>query len=555
MTTQPRAPDAAEAPIDGHQVAAAYRAGARWLARHAARIDALNVFPVPDGDTGTNMRLTLDAAVAAVIRQPNADAGAVAQTAAEAALLGARGNSGVILSQILAGAAIALRGQAVVRTATFTCVADEAARFAYRAVTEPVEGTILTAVKEVAGAVRGAVQRGAPPIETLEEAVRAAHAAVDRSPDLLPKLRQAGVVDAGAEGLAVILDGVLRAARGEPLEVDDVPELVRPTAAAMTEGAHALDESGFCTNFLIRGVTASLESVRPTIQALGTSVVVAGAGALLKVHLHTEHPGLALEAGGRLGEITAIEITNMRDQVAAIRAGEPTAGASQTPPTPQWSPDEAAVLAVTPSGDFAAIFGGLRAQSIPGGQSMNPSVGQLLAAIEGTGARHVFVLPNNANIVLSAQEAGRQSRRAVTVIPTVNLPQGVAAAVAFLADRPDADNARMMAEAIGTVAAIEVTTAARGTTLDGQPVAAGQAIAMIDDRLAAIGDTAEAAALAAVIKTWRPDHTLVTIYTGAAALPERIEWLQEQLAGRLPAAALEVVQGGQSHYPYILALE
>jgi uncharacterized protein len=555
MTAPTPASDPADGGFDGHQLAAAYQAGARWLARHAARVDALNVFPVPDGDTGTNMRLTLDAAVAAVARQPSADAGAVAQAAAEAALLGARGNSGVILSQILAGAATALRGQAAVSNAALACIAEEAVRFAYKAVTEPVEGTILTAVKEAAGAVRAAVQRGAPRLEALEDAARAAHAAVERSPDLLPRLRQAGVVDAGAEGLAVILDGILRAARGEPLEADGVPDLVRPTAVAISEGAHALDESGYCTNFLVRGVTADLETVRPAIQALGASVVVAGAGTLLKVHLHTEHPGLALEAGARFGELAAIEITNMRDQVAALRGADPATDAVTAPPPPQRSPDEAAVLAVAPSPAFAAIFRGFNVETVPGGQSMNPSVGQLVAAIEGTGARHVFVLPNNANVLLTAREAGRRSRRAVTVIPTTSLPQGVAAAVAFLADRTDADNASTMAEAIGTVTTIEVALAARDTTLDGQRVAAGAAIAVVDDRLVATGGDAAAAALAAAVKSWRPEHTLVTIYTGEASAPERTGWLQEQLAERLPAATLEVVSGGQPHYPYLLALE
>jgi uncharacterized protein len=336
------------------------------------------------------------------------------------------------------------------------------------------------------------------------------------------------------------------------LEADGVPEPARPTAVAIREGAHALDESGYCTNFLVRGVTADLESVRPTIQALGDSVVVAGAGTLLKVHLHTEHPGLALEAGARFGELAAIEITNMRDQVAAIRATDSATSAARTP---SRSPDEAAVLAVAPSSEFTAIFRGFKVDTIPGGQSMNPSVGQLVTAIEGAGARHVFVLPNNANILLTAQEASRRSACAVTVIPTTSLPQGVAAAVAFLADRTDADNARTMTEAIGTVTTIEVATAARDTTLDGQSIAAGEAIAVVDDRLVATASAAAAAALAAVVKTWRPDHTLVTIYTGAAATPKQTGWLQEQLAEHLPAATLEVVPGGQPHYPYLLALE
>lgn len=538
--------------FDGRQVAAAYQAGASQLTRHAARVDALNVFPVPDGDTGTNMRLTFAAAVTAIEQQPDADAGAVAQVAAEAALLGARGNSGVILSQILAGVAAALRGRATVGTVEIVCAGEEAARFAYRAVSEPVEGTMLTTIKAVAGAVRAAGERGEAPFALLEAATKAAHASVERSPSLLAKLREAGVVDAGAEGLAVILDGMYRAAGGTVMETTLEAEFVRPTAVAMAEGAHSLDESGYCTNFLVRGVTADIEVVRPTIQSLGTSVVVAGTGSLIKVHLHTEHPGLALEAGARLGELTAIEIMNMRDQVATLRAQSP---AQPGPPTDQPSPVEAAVIAVAPSSEIVAIFGGFSAAAILGGQSMNPSVSQLRTAIAAANADHVFVLPNNANIVLTAREAARLSLCEVTVIPTTTVPQGVAAAVAFLADRSVADNAQAMTAAAQTVTTVEVTIAARDTTVAGVTVAAGQAIAIVDGALTASGDDAEQAALHAVRSVFCADHTLITIYYGATVHPAQVALLEQSLAEQLPAAQLEVVAGGQPHYPYILALE
>ncbi|HEY8743092.1 MAG TPA: DAK2 domain-containing protein, partial [Chloroflexota bacterium] len=242
-------------PYDGRQMSAAYRAGATWLARHAARVDALNVFPVPDGDTGTNMRLTLDAAVAALQQQPNSNAGVVANSAAQAALLGARGNSGVILSQILAGVAAAWKDRATIDAAGVALAAHEAAAFAYKAVTAPVEGTMLTVASEVAAAIQDAVRREVTALQTLEAAVQTAHRVVAATPDLLPRLRQAGVVDAGSEGLAMILEGMLLAARGESLESADAPEIVRPNAAAVAEGAHTLDANGYCTNFLVRGVS------------------------------------------------------------------------------------------------------------------------------------------------------------------------------------------------------------------------------------------------------------------------------------------------------------
>jgi DAK2 domain fusion protein YloV len=535
---------------DGRQLAAAYRAGAHWLARHAARVDALNVFPVPDGDTGTNMRLTMDAAVMALERQPRSNAGEAAGIAAQAALLGARGNSGVILSQILAGVAAALHNRTTIDAAVVAVAAREAARFAYKAVTAPVEGTMLTVTKEVAAAIEEAVQRNAAAGATLEAAVQSAHRVVARTPDMLPRLRQAGVVDAGAEGLAVILDGVLRFVRGESLEVTVSPAIVRPNAAALTESAHTLDANGYCTNFLVRGVSGDTESARAAILALGSSVVVAVAGDLLKVHVHTEHPGLALEVGARLGELTAIEITNMRDQVAAVQA----LSATEVGERP-GAPDLAAVISVVATPELAAVFAGFGAGAVLGGQTMNPSVGELRAAIEATGARHVFVLPNNANILLTAQEAARLSERPVSVIPSTSVPQGVAAAIAFLTDRTDAENAQAMATAASTVTTVEVTLAARDTTAHGCAVTAGQPIAVVDDVITTTASTVEAAALAAAVLAFCPQHTLLTIYVGVGIAPQQVDWLEQQFRTQLPAVQLEVVTGRQPHYPFILALE
>lgn len=539
---------------DGLALADYYQAGARWLAQHAARLDALNVFPVPDGDTGTNMRLTLEAAVQAMARQPSADAGAAAALAAEAALFGARGNSGVILSQVLAGVAAALRGHVTVQPADAARALDEAVRFAYRAVANPVEGTLLTTLRDVAAAVQ-ATDRSHPSWSVvLDAARRAARESVAHSPDLLPKLREAGVVDAGAEGLAVILDGMGRQASGESLEETGELAMVYPNTVAIHASGHALDEHGYCTNFVVRSDGGELERLRADVQALGTSAVVAAAGRLIKVHIHTERPGLALEAGARYGELTAIEIANMRDQVAererpeARLLGTADIPATASVPTPS-------LVAVVPSPELARLFAALGARSVPGGQTMNPSVGDLLAAVTATNAEHVFILPNNRNVILAAQEAARRWNGRATVIPSTTIPQGVAAAVAYLADRDLDENCRAMTAALTTVTTIEVALASRASVMDGKAVCAGQAFAAVDGKLTAVADDAEAAALDAIAQVYRPEHTLLTVYTGQDTPTSKAEALTAAVQARMPDAQIEVVVGGQPHYPYILALE
>jgi hypothetical protein len=253
--------------------------------------------------------------------------------------------------------------------------------------------------------------------------------------------------------------------------------------------------------------------------------------------------------------LTAIEITNMRDQVAAIQRPPTEERASSQPPLPV--PDGAAtgLVAVAPSAELAAVFGGFGVRAIIGGQTMNPSEAELLSAIEATSAGQVFVLPNNANILLTAREAVRLSDREVTIIPTVSVPQGVAAAIAFLAERTTAENVEAMTTAQETVTTIEVTTAARETVVEGHPVAVGAPLALVDGAIAATGDTPQAAAFTATLRAFGADHTLITLYTGAGVAPAQVAWLQEQLAQHLPSAQLELVRGGQPHYPFILALE
>jgi len=515
-------------------------------------VDALNVFPVPDGDTGTNMRLTIDAALRALDEHPSSHAGVAANRAAEAALLGARGNSGVILSQLLGGVASALKDAERLDAAGFAAACEEAVRRAYRAVAQPVEGTMLTTSKDVAIAVRAAAARGADLRAALSAAVEAADRSVRRTPELLPTLRDAGVVDAGAEGLAVILRGMLRYVHGDSVDEDEFAATVHPDAAVVAQRAHVLDDHGYCTNFVVRGADLDLDQLRAAILALGNSAVVAGGETLIKVHVHTDHPGQALEAGAQLGELTAIEIANMRDQVSALHgdAGQRNQRIQSTAQT-----SELGLVAVAPSDELAAIFKGFGAVTVRGGQTMNPSVAEIRDAIVSTHAAKVLVLPNNGNVILTATEAGQLAGRPVTILPTSSIPQGVAAAVAYLPERTIEDNAESMQAAARAVTTIEVTTAPRGCTLDGKEIGVGTTIALVDGTLAKVGSGVEEVALAAIDGALQSAHSLITLYAGEDLAPQRAEAIAERLRERFPKVEVEVVIGGQPHYPIVAALE
>lgn len=553
MTTQlpslePPSPPAADS-LSGQQLLAALQGGVAWLKQHVGLLNSLNVFPVPDGDTGTNMHLTAAAAVQGA--EPDSSADTVARQVYRGALMGARGNSGVILSQVLRGLAQGLEGQERLGPRELVAALDAARDSAYRAVVKPVEGTMLTVLRDISAAATDELTRRPTLAALLERVVAVADETVRRTPTYLKTLRDAGVVDAGARGLHILLEGMLRQTRGETLTLADTP------ADAPTMAFHDVydaDDFGYCTTFVLLGNGLPYEEIREHMAGAGRSVAVIGDESLIKVHIHTERPGDILNYAGTRGTLTNIEISNMDLQRAALH------NARSDVPAPLLL-HEAAVLpigvvAVAPGMGWAELFGSLNAGAvIGGGQAMNPSTQDLLTAIESLPQEQVVVLPNNANILLAARQAATLSRRQVAVVPARTLPQGVAALLALGYNAPFEESLAAMEAAIGRVRTIESTTAARATVLDGQQVAVGQAIALLDDVLVAAADDQATAILAALGHIDLGGYELLTVYRGADAAPPQAEALIAAVAAAFPELAIESREGGQPFYHYILSVE
>ena len=517
------------------------------LQRHVPVLNAINVFPVPDGDTGTNLHLTLRKGIEALEQTSSDDLAALAESLAHGALMGARGNSGVIFSQILRGFATALEGR---RQADGPALAEAlrvAADSAYSALSEPVEGTILTVARAAAEAVTPD-----PPAsveETLQRASAAAMEAVDRTPELLPVLKEAGVVDAGALGLAVVLEGLLRSVRGDSLEVDLAPDVAveagwRSEAASLHRTDHG--ESGYCTEFIVTGEGIESVAVRERLSSLGTSLLVVGGGDLLRVHLHTAQPDDAITYGRTLGELSQVKVDNLEAQIQRFVSDE----------SPPAMTADIGIVAVAAGEGIEAAFRGVGVTHlVRGGQTLNPSAGEILEAIDACPTEQVIVLPNNKNIIAAAQQAAGHSSKQVMVVPSRSIPQGIAAALALNPDLPFESNAEAMELALASVRSAEVTRAVRATTLEGQRIELGQAIGVVDGALKVVADDMQAAVHACVEQMRSPEASLLTLYAGLDVREEDARALVDALRDGYPNLEIELVRGGQPNYPYLLSLE
>ena len=385
----------------GQDLKKAILAGAAWLEEHREAINALNVFPVPDGDTGSNMSATMQAAIRDIVNSTETSAGVIAAKLAHGALLGARGNSGVILSQTLRGLAQGLDKKQTFTATDLANALQEASRLAYRAVLKPVEGTILTVVRETAEAAKKSAEQDDDLVGLMQEAVIAARQAVVRTPDLLPILKQAGVVDSGGQGFCTILEGIWRYIRGEAGTVTLPVPTARSAEAPVKKGRVTIEEEfGYEVVFLLRGNNLDVDAIRQTIIDMGgVSTVVAGDDKMLKVHTHTEAPGKILDYGVSLGSLLDINIENLQEQSLTYAAESEAEHAAETPePT-----GDVATVAVVSGAGFEQVFQSLGVSTIvPGGQTINPSIEELLAAVNATPASKVIILPNNGNVILSA---------------------------------------------------------------------------------------------------------------------------------------------------------
>lgn len=524
-------------------------AGAACLEANADAINALNVFPVPDGDTGVNMTLTLRAASEAM--PPNAaSVGEASAALARGALLGARGNSGVIFSQFLKGFAAALAGERAAGGPGLAAALRSAAEAGYQAVGEPVEGTMLTVMREGADGASGETAA-----ETLRSACAAAEAALERTPEQLPVLKEAGVVDAGGQGVVAFLAGMAaRAAGEEPSLRVAAPQGAAAPAVSREFLKHTEEEMyGYCTQFVVLGEGLDLDALRERAMAVASSTVVIGDDRAVRVHAHAEDPGPLISIGAAAGALTRIDVVNMDAQHQEFMSRHGYEAHAHPQPRERSA---FAVVPVAPSEGVARIFRSLGAAAvISGGQTMNPNAAEIIAAVEQANADFAVVLPNNKNIVLAAEQAAALSGAPIAVVPSVSVPQGVAAMLAVSPDLAPQANADAMSAALGSVRSGEVTIAVRSAVIDGAPVEEGQAVALLDGALAAAAATPNDALAAMLDAAGVGAGALVTLYYGAGLAESDAREAAAALAARFPDAEFEAHDGGQPHYHYLVSIE
>lgn len=531
---------------DGTTLLRVIEAAALRLEHGADEVNALNVYPVPDGDTGTNMLHTMRSALK-YARDADPTIPAITAATAHGALMGARGNSGVILSQILRGLKESAASSSTLGVAELRKTLNLARIHAHDAVTAPAPGTMLTVTVAIEDA---AADDSGGAVAMLRRVVAAADAAVTRTQAENPTNRAAGVVDAGAKGLYYLLEGALAAVEGRALPAQTSRSVVMPAAvpAAAMAGDVASWKGAYDVQFLVEHPSRPINAVRKEMEEFGADcVLVVGDETVMKVHVHTLHPDQIIRIGLSTGRVADVVV---EDLDAMTAEHERATGIVLAPPKPRTS---VGVLAIVPGAGFASVAVSLGATPLRGGASMNPSTEEILAGIREANARHVIVLPNDKNIILAAEAAAKLADGPVTVIPTRNVGQGMAALVAFDPLKDAGIVAREMREVAERAHGIEVTRCIRTTTIDGQSVREGEAIALLDGRLVAHGDD-EVVVLVEAAKRLS-NAEVFTLYSGADVDASRVEYAAQRLQASCPSAAVEVVSGGQAHYPFIVAAE
>jgi DAK2 domain fusion protein YloV len=542
--------------LDGRGLAEAIAAGARAIERNRDTINALNVFPVPDGDTGTNMTLTMQKVVADLRERPSSQVSSVVRLMARSSLLAARGNSGLILAQFFKGLASAADGADQIDAGCLAKALRLATDAAYGAVPDPREGTMLTVFREAAEAAER--HGGSDLVAVWDAACRQAKDAVRRTPELLDVLRDAGVVDAGGFGFAALLAGGLSYLTGESdgsITLDVPGAAVRPDFVARMES----ESWGYCVSFAIEGDRLDPDAVRSRASALGKSCVVAGDQRQVKVHLHTMDPGEPLTYGVSLGTVSNVAILNMDEQSrewAQSQRGGSAAGTQPVRP-PGVSRLPVAVVAVVAGDGLAKLFtaNGLGACSIvPGGDSMNPSAGDIAAAVEAAPAPAVIILPNNKNVIGTAGLVRSLTAKGVHVVPTTSMQAGIAALLSFSIDQTVDANVTAMTAAAAAVKAIAFCHATRDSRVDGIDVKKGQAMGIVDGKLARVHDDAGRLVIDLTSEVARGAE-LVTVYRGADVSRPEADRTAAAVRDRVPGVEVEVVDGEQPFYAYLVSVE
>jgi DAK2 domain fusion protein YloV len=527
----------------------------QFLDKHKQAVNTLNVFPVPDGDTGTNMHLTMLAAAREVQTASSSTVADIVSALSSGALKGARGNSGVILSQLFRGFARALQQHERITTSDYAEALQVGADTAYKAVMKPVEGTILTVARVTAEEARKIARTHKDFIGFYKEIIKAAKAILDKTPEMLPVLKQAGVVDAGGMGLLYIMIGASHALK-DKFELDDsfaVPEETSPVPEYKPD-MEADIEYGYCTEFIIKNLYPYVEegdeeNLRERLAKIGDSVIVVADDSLIKVHVHTNMPGKVLQLGLRYGELSGIKIDNMKEQHRHLNVNTPIS--EETTPEKEFG-----VIAVAMGEGIASIFKDLSVDYIvEGGQTMNPSIDDILKAVESVNAKEIFILPNNGNIILSASQAQQISDKTIHVIPSKSIPQGIAAMLAFNPDIDGEANVARMTSALQTVKTGHVTYAVRDSSFDGMSIKKDDIIGLYNGKISAVGRDVQLVTQELINNMVDDDSEIVTLFYGDMMNEEDTEPITGFLNERYPDVEVEVHYGGQPLYYFIISVE
>jgi uncharacterized protein len=544
---------------DGRRFKELVRAGYLWLKQQEGQVNNLNVYPVPDGDTGTNMMHTMRSAWEAIANLDNANIGAVAKAVSNGALRGSRGNSGIILSQLWRGFAKSLDGKEVMDAVDLVAAFREAAKTAYGGVSTPVEGTILTVARETADALEYASKSTHDTLALFETAVSACYDSVQRTPTLLKILKDAGVVDSGGYGLYVILSGILRAVNGQTIE-DVATDVKKDSHTGLPMPPEQEGGWGYDVQFLIyapHDKKLDVSTIRKDIEVMGDCPLVMGDEDIVKVHVHVPDPGVAISYGVTHGSLRDVVVEDMQAQSEEFGEQKQEAGSKKQ--EAGFPEAEVAVIAVASGAGLVRTFKDIGVRIvIEGGQTMNPSVDDFLNAMNSANAKSLVLLPNNGNIVMTAQQAAQLSEIPAKVVPTKTLPQGIAAAIAFNFSGGVADleeNAAGMAESAKRVTTGEITVSTRNVTINDVTVRDGQVIGLINDKLAVAGEGIADTLLALLEKADAASQELVTLYYGNGTTAAEAEGVAGQVRAAYPNQQVDVYEGGQPHYWYVVGIE
>ena len=537
--------------IEGKMIRDMFVSGANNLQNHKELVDKLNVFPVPDGDTGTNMSLTISYAMKELAKVENDSITEIGKSLSKGSLMGARGNSGVILSQIIRGFSKSIEGKEQISTEDLAKAFKNGSDTAYKAVIKPIEGTILTVVRESGEYAIKAAKKEKDLLKFLEMVIDEANKSLERTPELLKNLKEAGVVDSGGKGLVLIYEGMYEALKGNPIKAKDlndsnVSEVKQAGTSINTEDIKFC----YCTEFILESNSISDTEIRDIMLKYGDSLAVVGDEGIIKVHVHTNDPGLVLQDALKHGQLVTIKIENMKLQHENTLVGDTDEIAQSV------EEKEYGFIATSMGEGLAKIFKDFGVDYIiEGGQTMNPSTEDFMKAIDSINAKNIFIFPNNSNIIMAANQAKELSDKNIIVIPTKNTPQGFTALVNFNADASVEENEQALMESLTMVKSGQVTFAVRDTVMNDVEVKEGNIIGIAESKLMDAGDSVDEITTSLVEKLVDEDSAIITLFYGEDVTEEDANNLRDELEEKFEDLDIELYYGGQPLYYYLISVE